>query len=903
MNTKLPLKINDYVRYASISQQHYKGALYSDSALNCRKACEAICKVIIYNTYSEKLADTKVEYCNLKDLITLVIKDGLAERKVINWLESLQIIGNKSAHDNEISKEEANYSLHALNLLTDWLFIEYLKSSVPQTLLNDESYTKPVIEPPVIEKIIVQEKISQETEDHLINRFQNIIEEKNKGNETQLKLDADTISEIKKSLDETNQKINTINASKIEAEKEVIEPIVRPKPYKKWMMFLVIAILISGISYFVLTLNKDKIALETPINKHPDSIYVAINDFKILQDNPNINFKIESILQTHIDNIAFKNNLPIKITYTHFKQSDFITDTAIINHAERLGYDMIYLGNVYETALIDSNIIEINGSLCASNNRINRNHNIKFKNLTDSTLIKELNDQTNLTAFYFAYKSSNTNKVLSVLDNLIYYSTENYISSLNLIVNLNLKLNNYQACLNGLNKIIPLQPPNAYYTGFKAGMFLKLNLIDSSEIYSKKALVIDSTNVRVLINLAETYSYQNKNVLAEPVLLKALQIEPYHELANIDLAMIYTAEKKLQLAKRYALIAHRINPENAEINFILAEHFVYNEIKKDSAEYYYYLLFKKDSNFVAGLNSLGNYYLKYYPNKIAETKYLFTKANKISNADKTSNLYGLGISAFKENNYKACIDYLEKAYSRTLFNTDMAKCLTVSYYALNNYSKAMFYAKKGMDLDSSNSNILYNYSALLALIEPNRYLKICYYFNKTLKKNPNDLQTVNEYALYLNKRLKFKEALSITLPYYKANRADVKLNEQITESYLGLSDYQSALNYVEYLHIANPTNYETKRRLAFTLLYLYKGDKEQLARGAGIIKDAITLNPNDAECHLIYAHYMIRLTQVSTQQNMPAQYLQCKKNAKTEYLLAKKLDKRLYDVEIENFIK
>ena len=903
MNTKLPLKINDYVRYASISQEHYKRGLYSDSALNCRKACEAICKVIIYNTYSEKLADTKVEFCNLKDLITMVIKDGLAERKVINWLESLQIIGNKSAHDSVITKEEANYSLHALNLLTEWLFKEYLKSSVPQALVSNEPETKTVIEPTVIEKIIVQEKISQETEDLLINRFQNIIEEKNKGNDTQQKLDADTIFEIKKSLDETNQKINTINASKAEADKEILQPNVNSKPYKKWMLFSVITILISGISYFLLTTNNHKVALEIPITKYSDSVYVAINDFKILQDNPNINFKIESILQTYIENIASKNKLPIKITHTHFKQTDVITDTAIVNHAERLGYDIIYLGNVYETALTDSNIIEINGSLCASNNRINRSHSIKFKNLRDSTLIKELNDQANLTAFYFVQKSSNTANVLPVLDNLVYYSTENYLSSLNLMLNLNLKLNNYQTCLNELNKIIPLQPPSVYYTGFKAGMFLKLNLLDSSEIYSKKALVIDSTNTRILINLAETYSYQNKNSLAETVLLKALHIEPYNELANIDLAIIYTAEKQQQLAKKYALVAHRVNPEKIEINFILAEHFAYNEINKDSAEYYYNLMLKKDSSFVAGLNGLGNYYLKYYPNKTAEAKYLFTKANKISDADKTSNLYGLGISAFKENNYKACIDYLEKAYSRNLFNSDMAKCLTVSYYALNNYSKAMFYAVKGMENDSSNVNNLYNYSVLLALIEPNSYLKICYYFNKTLKNNPSDLKTVHEYALYLNKRQKFKEALAITLPYYKANRTDIQLNQYISESYLGLSNYQSALNYLEYLFIAEPSNYEAKRKLAFTLINLYKGDKAQLARGTGIIRDAVALNPNDAESHLIYAYYMIRLTQVSTQQNMTDQYLQCKKTAKTEYLLAKKLDKRLYDSEIENFIK
>ena len=900
MNTKLPSKINDYVRYASISQQHYKGGLYSDSALNCRKACEAICKVIIYNTYSEKLADTKVEYCNLKELIILIIKDGLAERKVINRLESLQIIGNKSAHDNFITKEEATYSLQALNLLTDWLFKEYLKIAVPNSLQIDKSEPSVIIEPTIIEKIIVQEKISQETEDQLINRFQNIIEEKNKINDSKTKTDDDTISEIKKALNETNQKLNTLNASKDKAEPKttIVAPIKRTS-YKKWLWVSIVSLISIGI-FFIYHRQKNVIELATPITKHPDSIYIAINEFKILQDNPNINFKIESILQSYISAISSKYNLPFKIVRTHFKQSDFINDTSIVNTAGRIGYDLIYLGNVYETALSDSNIIELNGSLCTYEGRINRSKKIKFKNLTDSTLIKELNDQANLAPFYVTQHTPFVKQGLTILAHLTYYSTENYMCGLTTQLNTNLNLKNYQACINNINQLAMTQPLTAYYTGFKAGMFLQLGMFDSSEVYSKKAILLDNTYQHAMLNLAETYKAQHKDALAEVMLLKIVRLQPYNEIVNVDLALLYHFTPNPKLAKYYALMTHRINENNIDANFVLAEYYAYDEVKNDSAEYYYNLVLSTDSNFVAGLNSFGNYCLKYHPEKKGVAKYLLTKAKQSSVIEQQSNDFGLGITAYNEKNYQECIRYLEKVCEQGVYNNDVSKCLTLSYYALNNLPKALFYAKKGIQFDSTNNANLYNYATLLSLVEPTN-TKVNYYFKKAIKQDPNNSQTLIEYATYLGKQEKYQEVLTIALPLYKTHRTDVGLNQLIANAYLGLENYHPALNYLEYLHIAQPTNADTKRQLAWVILNVFKGDKVQFARGASLIKDAVEINPNNIEAHIIRAHYFIVLGSVKV--NEQAQFMNCKKIAKQEYLLAKKINPKLFDENIEKFIK
>ncbi len=53
---KFIIKINDFVKHASVAAKHYHSGLYSDKSINCRKAGEVACKVILYHSNAEKLA-------------------------------------------------------------------------------------------------------------------------------------------------------------------------------------------------------------------------------------------------------------------------------------------------------------------------------------------------------------------------------------------------------------------------------------------------------------------------------------------------------------------------------------------------------------------------------------------------------------------------------------------------------------------------------------------------------------------------------------------------------------------------------------------------------------------------------------------------------------------------------
>ncbi len=127
-------KIKDFSGWSKTAFDLFNKRYYADSLTNMRKSGESACKLMILNRYSERISIEKIGNKNYKDLIELVIKENLAPRKVINWLETLQIHGNEATHDSQIMQEQSYYGVIALRLLINWLYSDMLKSSVPVEL-------------------------------------------------------------------------------------------------------------------------------------------------------------------------------------------------------------------------------------------------------------------------------------------------------------------------------------------------------------------------------------------------------------------------------------------------------------------------------------------------------------------------------------------------------------------------------------------------------------------------------------------------------------------------------------------------------------------------------------------------------------------------------------------------
>jgi len=418
----LDSKIDNYCGYVVQAIKKFKILQYSDSAANCRKAAEAACKILFFHVYSQKPAEEKTANKTLRELISQVVRDQVAERKAINNLEALQITGNEAAHDNVISKEEAAYTLNALNLLTLYLFNEKLKihSSASPNFETKEKEPQSRA-PEIIEKMLLRETTDPAKDADWLQKL-NFIEKQNE----QL---TNLVNEITR---EIKQYVEWESVSEITVERVLLDVKTKNKKNGKRIFaistVMVIIAITTGVFYF-LNLNKNS-DNDIAVLKSDDRMYVAINAPPILQDNPNIDFKLARILRSSIERIAVKQNLQIKCISTDFKKTDLSNDTTVMSHARLFGYDVIYWFNLYKSAPADSNILEIKGTL-AKEPLFFHNKKIKFKYLTDSTFKKEINDRANITIVQYCGShddDENYYKLANILGSLKTYSEENFLA-------------------------------------------------------------------------------------------------------------------------------------------------------------------------------------------------------------------------------------------------------------------------------------------------------------------------------------------------------------------------------------------------------------------------------------------------------------------------------------------
>src|SRR5580692_10042147 len=88
-----------FVTWCENAIKQYNDANYADSVVNMRKSGEAACKIIVFYTYTEKEASDILNINkSYNELIGFLVFKELVNKKVINWLQTLQIYGNDAAH-------------------------------------------------------------------------------------------------------------------------------------------------------------------------------------------------------------------------------------------------------------------------------------------------------------------------------------------------------------------------------------------------------------------------------------------------------------------------------------------------------------------------------------------------------------------------------------------------------------------------------------------------------------------------------------------------------------------------------------------------------------------------------------------------------------------------------------
>ncbi len=885
----LNIKIQGYCQYVVRSVKNFREKNYSDSALNGRKSAEAACKIIFYNAFNANLAESKIKDKTLKELITQIIRDSLVERKVINTLESLQIIGNKAAHDNTISKEEGSYTLNGLHLLTSYLFDDHLKIKWPSDLNFDVSEKEN--EPRIIKEIIVQEtvireKIDQEKERELFEKIK-ILEtgsESEKGKYDQL------ISEIEQSRKEFREfSEDKKNTEKTGIDQNKNKNILIQKRKK---IFVSLLIVLMAIAFFVnfYSPKKSVSLLDSPVNKLGDTIYIAINKLQILQDNPSVDFKIGEILASNIQ--VKGRGYPIKIIYTDFQNIDLSSDSTIVKHVFSLGYDQFYFGKLYETALNDSNELHINGYVTSNTSRSKK---IKFKTLSDSIFIKEINDQANIpiVQYGFNYISAKTiGELEKIILSLTYYSEENRCWALNLLIEKNLSLYNLEKAMNYINYGLKQFPQSLYYLIKKGDVLCEKLKYDSSEFYFNKALLADSLNSETYLHYANLLCRKREIPQAEALAFKAIKLNKQNYLAWFVMADIsYNFKRDYQKTKYYALKCFQIEKKYRKNNFLLAESYAFSSNGLDSARYYYGLCLSKDSSETDVLNALATLFLN-YPALKGKSEYLYNKAKKTDNKQNDRNDYGLGKTAFEKGDYNTAIECLERVIASQPGNSEILSCIAQSYYMLGKYEKGLYYSELNLFADSSHFLPVYNYVINLSFAKPHQYNKIRHYFEICRKLEPNDIIMLHYYGDYLYTTGHYKECVVFCESALK-KMPDHKLKQLAANSCFILKDYRNAIAHLEYLHLMRPDNDTVMIQLS--QCYLQSTELTQFKKAGELIKKVFLLNPKGAFQNLLMAKFFA-FGKVPEQQEALEYYKKAK--LANRYLFDKELEdlqKKLYE--------
>ena len=606
MENNFDNKIKDFAGWSKTAFELFNKGYYADSLTNMRKSGESACKVMILYRYSGKASNDKIAYKNYKELIEVVIRDNLAPRKVINWLETLQIHGNEATHDTHVMQEQSYYGIIALRLLIYWIYIELLNSSVPEVLIKGISQIKEKSDDATSNKKFGEErnKLIKEKEE-LEKKLNDLKGKKEIENEKIISLTSELYnSESKiKELDTAQQRIKTLENEltrfKTETEelkqKNSIQVVVKKKRRLKIAIFVLIlvSLIIGGILIFKYTGNQHNTTIPLTsdtdsLKQSADSFCVLVLPFIILQDNPNIKINFEEALISYISREARKNNLPLKIIYkTDFKKAPVSGSDVYAEGIKEKAF-LIFYGELYEPInsndSVQLNIKKIN---ILNSKQVDEDFGIKsFYKLSDSSAVKIMQ------IFEFAVNLSiaedyMNNKKFSEALALIYVSkpilkSQKYIYSNDLAV-CQYYLKNYDAAIIEMEKAIKSDPDSNLLYYNMANFYSNKNDFINSERYYREYLQMKPKDIEalqdyslILIRIDSNNVYKSKKIVLEAIELDSSNANSWFYLSNLN-----NIEKDYNSAKINLLKTIKLNPNNINAKYELAKLLIirFNEFK------------------------------------------------------------------------------------------------------------------------------------------------------------------------------------------------------------------------------------------------------------------------------------------------------------------------------------
>lgn len=882
-------KVQDFIRWCEIAFHHYRNGLYADALTNMRKSGEAVCKLIIIFRLPEKIAENRIGQKNYKELIETVIREDLATRKIINWLETLQIHGNIATHDNNVMKEQANYSIFALRLLIISVFEEILEIPVPPVLTDILSQADNEAVPKTqMKKIETELRRERKERNELEKQLLELSKKAEAGNEkTQQYSEELKISAFKsKELEKTREKIICLEEelSQYKRETDVLKlpgrkkTVVRKIFSRQALIYTTLVTTLLTV-FFLLSYNfffsqpVTEISENTTASKEQlpaDTFSIIVFPFTILQDNPNIRINFEEALVNRIRQKTIEMKLPINITYLTSGSTRVTSFDEAKKEILKLGTNIALFGEIYESSGDDSVQVNVMYSVVKEVFPFDDKTGIKsFKRLTDSSAIRIMEEiecmlYLIVTEHYRNQKKYSDALALLYRTNGITLEQKMYVYGL--LSDCHLAQNNNYAAIKCLEKLICLMPDSADPYAFMANALFKSGRYDDAEGYYIKSLQLEPDNTFTILNYANMLVAKDKINLSKA---KELCIEAIMLDSTIALAWRYLAEIEKMMddytnAKKHFAKSLTLNSTDYIANLALAEIYTYQYYQPEKGLEYINYVLRKDSNNLQALFLLANLYTNTSLKDVTKAAYLYKKCDRLSGKQDLGAIsFGQGILCFDRKEYRAALPLFLKAFTSDSLSKTLSDYIAQTYIQLRDYANAEKFLMHSFRLDSmfflSNYNLGYFYYTSEG--KYSNMSKAVYYFEKELKTYPYDtLAMQNLYSIFLMQK-KLKKADEILAKIYSVNPNSLIAHKGYGYLHKLQKNYSQSLSYFQKAVKTKPDDWEAHSQLALAIMHV-ESDKN-LNKASFHARRAVELNPASSETCYIYSQVLFLLNNLS----------------------------------------
>lgn len=871
-------KIEDFTGWCETAFIHYKNGYYADSLTNMRKSGEAACKLMVIYKYNEKTAENKIAEKSYKELIQLVIKEDLAQRSVINWLEALQIHGNMATHDKKIAQEQAHYSITALSLLIQWMFGECLKIQIPSRLKKVMISISAPAEQKNNDKQFEQElskvrKDKEELEKHLHSL---------KGKNEDEKL---TIEKLNQELEKSNLRIKEFEAAQVQAQlletesantkreseegkqrqAETLSNQKKNTVFKRKLVLGFLLFLFGACGVWLLFKNvsfkSDPIVKSAVVNVPNDTFNVLILPLTILQDNPNIKIKFEESLERKLGQRVQDKKMRMHVFYNpNFNKSSISAEDAISEGLKEKA-DLVIYGELYEPSGADSIQVNLRYALTRKDNRINGETGVQsFSKLTDSAAIIIQQRIETVVDLALAESYMTKNKYSDAL--ALLYETKALSewakgSLYNFTAECHVALKNYPAAIKEISKLIEMEPQGGYAYSFMANVLKAQGDYAQAENNYQKSLHFEPNNVNTLLNYADLlYSKQlYKPEKSKELVLEALKYDSTHIAAWQFLSDLEYALMDYKAARNGYIKVLQLDPNNSSSKKSLAQILAFQFKEPEKAVNYLSSILVRDSADGGALFILANIYTSTSLSDPVKAAYLFKKSKQYTPTLAVQTDYALGTIAFNKQDFKTAEGLFVKAYAIDSFNLLLCQQLSEVYVNLAQYKNGLRFLERAYKLDTMNFSNNYNLGFFYYLENNYNRDKAQFYFERALKTIPDDMLSL-EYlgSIYYDKG-ELDKAKQVFTKLYSLNSQNYAANKILGIFMERELNYEKALSYYMQAIKMQPDDWDLNSKLAYVMMQVSR--KKYLQDALYYSQHAIKLNPNNADIMYTYSQILI----------------------------------------------